>query len=185
MAKIGRNTNGGGARPCRYHLIYALYDLEQKKLNLTDQNGYTAAEHHGAQPCHAPCYGISQDKVSACYTGCPIKPELKHGIQPASGKKIAPPTTFCCTTICAATMLNSKKMARPILSATRSTPKPSNGKNSMLKKHKPFAQRSRGTRIVETKFTNFSVCDDVSRHGALITEKHRQATLNTYRTYHQ
>ena len=53
-------------------------------------------------------------------------------------QKIALPTTFYCTTICAAIMLNSKKTAQPILSATRSTPKPSNGKNSMLKKHKPF-----------------------------------------------
>lgn len=72
--------------------IYAFYDLEQKKLNLTDpkqdaqQQDIMALNH--AMP-RAMAY--LQDKASACYIrAAQSKPELKHGINLPQAKDCAP-----------------------------------------------------------------------------------------------
>ena len=72
--------------------IYAFYDLEQKKLNLTDPKQDTQQQDIMALNHAMPrAMAYLQDKVSACYIrAAQSKPELKHGINLPQAKDCAP-----------------------------------------------------------------------------------------------
>lgn len=72
--------------------IYAFYDLEQKKLNLTDPKQDTQQQDIMALNHAMPrAMAYLQDKVSACYIrAAQSKPELKHSINLLQAKDCAP-----------------------------------------------------------------------------------------------
>ena len=72
--------------------IYAFYDLEQKKLNLTDPKQDTQQQDIMALNHAMPrAMAYLQDKVSECYMrSVQSKPELKHGINLLQAKDCAP-----------------------------------------------------------------------------------------------
>ena len=72
--------------------IYAFYDLEQKKLNLTEPKQDTQQQDIMALNHAMPrAMAYLQDKVSACYIrAAQSKPELKHSINLPQAKDCAP-----------------------------------------------------------------------------------------------
>lgn len=72
--------------------IYAFYDLEQKKLNLTDPKQDTQQQDIMALNHAMPrAMAYLQDKVSACYIrAAQSKPELKQSINLLQAKDCAP-----------------------------------------------------------------------------------------------
>ena len=72
--------------------IYAFYDLEQKKLNLTEPKQDTQQQDIMALNHAMPrAMAYLQDKVSECYMrSVQSKPELKHGINLLQAKDCAP-----------------------------------------------------------------------------------------------
>ena len=72
--------------------IYAFYDLEQKKLNLTEPKQDTQQQDIMALNHAMPrAMAYLQDKVSACYIrAAQSKPELKHSINLLQAKDCAP-----------------------------------------------------------------------------------------------
>ena len=72
--------------------IYAFYDLEQKKLNLTDPKQDTQQQDIMALNHAMPrAMAYLQDKVSACYIrAAQSKPELKQSINLPQAKDCAP-----------------------------------------------------------------------------------------------